>query len=143
MSDIGRSERRMRDERRAQVRSDQIEIRRLEVYAHHGVFESEKTQGQRFLLDLVLDADTHIPASTDDLGDAVDYARVVRDVARLVRSTRFNLLETLAARIVDHLLRIPRIAAASVRITKPDVVLDEKVGEVAVTVRRSRPIHLS
>jgi dihydroneopterin aldolase len=67
---------------------------------------------------------------------------VVREVADLVRSTRYNLLESLATHIVDHLLGIPRIAAASVRICKPDVELDEQVDEVAVTVRRSRPLHL-
>ena len=142
MSDIGWSERRMHHERRNQGRYDQIEIHGLEVFAHHGVYASEQSHGQRFRLDVVLDADAHIPARTDQLSDAVDYGRVVREVADLVRSTRYNLLESLATHIVDHLLGIPRIAAASVRICKPDVELDEQVDEVAVTVRRSRPLHL-
>jgi hypothetical protein len=37
---------------------------------------------------------------------------------------------------------MPRIAAAAVRITKPDLDLGEQVAEVAVTVRRARPTHL-
>jgi dihydroneopterin aldolase len=63
-------------------------------------------------------------------------------VAQLVRSTRYNLLEALASRVLDHLLDMPRVAAAAVRITKPDLDLGEHVAEVAVTVRRARPTHL-
>lgn len=142
MSDIGRSERRLRDQRRAEARWDQIEIHGLEVFAHHGVYEHERTEGQRFLLDITLDADAHIAARTDDLDDAVDYGKVAREIAAFVRETRFNLLETLATRIADRLLESSRIAAVSVHVTKPDVDLGETVDHVAVTVRRSRPMHL-
>ena len=123
MSDIGRSERRMREERRAVARSDQIEVHGLEVFAHHGVYDDEREHGQRFVIDLVLDVDTHIAARTDHLEDAVDYGEVARNVAQFVRSTRFDLLEALATRIADHVLRSPRVAT--------------------VTVRRARPLHLS
>jgi len=139
MSDIGRSERRLREQRRAVARPDQIEIRGLEVFAHHGVYQHEQIEGQRF----VLDADAHIAAHTDNLGDAVDYGKLTGEIAEFVRSTRFNLLETLATRIADRLLESPRIAAVSVRIAKPDVDLGEKVDHVAVKVSRSRPLHLS
>jgi dihydroneopterin aldolase len=142
MSDISRSERRMYDDRGVRSRPDQIEIHGLEVFAHHGVYDAEKERGQRFRLDVTLDVHMHIPAQTDHLSDAIDYARVVSDVADLVRSTRYNLLEALASRVVDHLLDIPRVAAAAVRVTKPDVQLGEQVDEVAVTVRRARPMHL-
>jgi len=142
VSDIGRSERRLRDQRRATARSDQIEIRGLEVFAHHGVYEHEQLEGQRFVVDIVLDADAHIPARTDHLDDAVDYGKMARETADFVRESRFNLLETLATRIVDRLLENPRIAAASVRVAKPDADLGEKVDQVAVTVRRARPMHL-
>ena len=143
MSDIGWSERRMQLEKQAGVsRSDQIEICGLEVFGYHGVYESEQATGQRFRLDILLDVDMHIPARTDELRDALDYARVVDDVAHLVRATRYRLLEALASRIADHLLDFPRVAAAAVRVTKPDVELNESVREVAVTVRRARPVHL-
>jgi dihydroneopterin aldolase len=144
MSDIGWSERRMQHDRQIGAsRSDQIEICGLEVFAYHGAYASEQVQGQRFRLDIVLDVDMHIAARTDELRDALDYSRVVDDVAHVVRATRFHLLEALASRIADHLLGYPRVAATVVRITKPDVELNESVSEVAVTVRRARPMHLS
>lgn len=144
MSDIEWSERRLQKDRQVGVsRSDQIDICGLEVFAHHGAYESEQAAGQRFRLDIVLDVDMHIPARTDELRDALDYSRVVDDVAHLVRATRYDLLEALASRVADHLLDYPRVAAAAVRISKPDVELNESVSEVAVTVRRTRPMHLS
>ena len=143
MSDIGWTERRVHDDRGSRGgRADQIEIRGLEVFAYHGVYEAEKEQGQRFRLDITLDVHLHIPAKTDHLSDAIDYSQVISEVADLVRSTRFNLLEALASRVADHLLGMPRVAAVAVRVTKPDVQLGEQVDEVAVTVRRMRPMHL-
>lgn len=140
MSDATRVQRSVGDRR---ARADQIEIRGLEVFAHHGVFAHEQREGQRFVLDLVLDVDTHIAARTDNIDDAVDYGAVARDIAGFVRDTRFDLIETLATRVADRLLAIPRVAAAGVRVAKPDVDLGESVDHVAVSIRRSRPTHLS
>lgn len=133
----------MREQRRSIARFDSIEIRGLAVFAYHGVFEHEKVDGQRFVLDLVLDVDTHIAARTDHLDDAVDYAGVARDVAAFVRDTRFDLIEALATRIADRLLERRRVAAVSVRVAKPDADLGEQVDHVAVTVHRTRPTHIT
>lgn len=143
MSEVGRSERRMREQRRAFARSDMIEIHGLEVFAHHGVYEQEQEDGQRFVLDVVLDVDTHIAARTDHLDDAVDYAQVARDIAAFVRDTRFDLIEALATRIADELLKKRRVAAVSVRVAKPDADIGEQVDHVAVTVHRTRPAHIT
>lgn len=124
-------------------RSDQIEILGLEVFAHHGVYEYERVDGQRFVLDVTLDADTHIAARTDDIADAIDYATLTTRVATLVRETRYDLLEALAARVAEELLAWPGVSAATVRVHKPDVELGERVMAVAVTVHRARPTHLT
>lgn len=143
MSDIGRFERRL-VERQAQLRpTDAIEVRGLRVFAYHGVLPQEREDGQPFVVDVLLETDTRIAARTDDLSDAIDYAALVRRVAELVQSTRFDLLEALAARVADDLLTISGVSCAHVRIHKPEVELDEHVEEVAVTVVRARPKHIS
>ena len=142
MSDIGRFERRLIDDRRISRPHDQIEIRGLRVYAHHGVHEREARDGQPFVLDVVLDMDSQIAARTDDLDDTIDYTELVGHVAEMVRSTRFNLIEALGAHIAEQLLKARRVAAVRVRVTKPEVELDEDVDAVAVTVYRARPVHV-
>ncbi|MBW3604312.1 MAG: dihydroneopterin aldolase [Actinobacteria bacterium] len=141
MSDIGRAERWLADDRGR--RADHVEIRGLRVDAHHGVHEKERREGQPFIVDVVLDIDTKIAARTDQLDDTIDYTQLVVDIAEIVRSTQFNLLEALAGHVADQLLRIPRVAAASVRICKPEVELAEPVDAVAVQVHRARPVHIT
>lgn len=142
MSDIGRSERRLVDDRRIVRPHDQIEIRGLRVHAHHGVHEHEIHDGQLFEVDVVLDMDLQIAARTDALDDTIDYAELVDRVAELVRSTRFSLIEALGAHIAEQLLSAPRVAAVRVTVTKPEIEFDEHVDGVAVTVHRVRPVHV-
>jgi dihydroneopterin aldolase len=142
VSDIGRFERRLIDDRRISRPHDQIEIRGLRVQGYHGVHGYEARDGQQFVVDLVLDMDTQIAARTDDLDDTIDYVELVSHVADMVRSTRFNLLEALGAHIAEQLLAARRVAGVRVTLTKPEVELDEDVDAVAVTVYRVRPVHV-
>lgn len=139
MSDVGWVERRAAETRR----SDEIEIRGLRVFGYHGVHPHEQQVGQPFLIDVVIGVDHQIAARTDDVDDTIDYADLVTVIADLVRSTRFNLLEALAANVADHLLGMPRVASARVRISKPEIELGEDVDAVAVTVHRARPVHIT
>lgn len=142
MSDIGRFERHLVEQQPPQRRTDAIEITGLRVFAHHGVHAEEQRDGQPFVVDVVLETDTRIAARTDDLSDAIDYATLVDRVADLVRSTRFDLLEALAAHVADDLLTVGGVSCVQVRIHKPEVGLDEQVDEVAVRVVRTRPRHI-
>lgn len=113
-----------------------VELRGLELQAHHGVEPEERERGQRFLFDIALDVpDT---ALSDRIDDAVDY----RDVARAVRAVsdgyRFTLLEALAGAVADELLARFDAERVRVRVRKPDVVLDPPVEWAAASVERSR-----
>jgi dihydroneopterin aldolase len=113
MSDIGRSERRLVDDRRVARLTDKIEVRGLRVHGHHGVYDQERATGQAFVLDVALDVDSQIAARTDNLDDTIDYARLIERIADLVRSTRFNLIEALGAHIADDLLTMRRVASTA------------------------------
>ena len=60
--------------------SDQLAVRGIEIHAHHGVFDFERRDGQKFLIDLVLDLDTSAAAAGDELAATVDYGALVADV---------------------------------------------------------------
>lgn len=142
VSDIGRSEHRLVDDRRPSRPPDQIEVRGLRVHAHHGVYPHEQRDGQEFVLDVVLDIDSQVAARTDDLDDTIDYTDLVAQIAELVRSTRFQLIEALGAHVADELLAVRRVSAVRVTVTKPEIAFDEQVDMVSVTVHRVRPVHL-
>jgi dihydroneopterin aldolase len=92
-----------------------VELHGLEVFGHHGVLESERREGQTFLFDVTLEVDE--PAS-DRVEDAVDYRDIAAKVEEISDSTRFQLIETLAAAVADALIEAFPVATASVTVRK-------------------------
>jgi dihydroneopterin aldolase len=101
--------------------TDRIELRGLRVLGVHGALAEEQTRAQPFELDLDVMADLSRAGTTDDLADTLDYGAIADAAARAVSTERFVLLERLAQRIAD------------------EVLLDERVDSVRVTVRKLRP----
>lgn len=115
-----------------------VELEGLELHAHHGVTDEERREGQRFLFDLRLDVSDDAAAASDRIEDAVDYREVVAVVQDVSDGQRFDLLEALAASVVDALLARFPVHRVRVRVRKPDVRLDVPVAWSAASVERAR-----
>ena len=98
-----------------------IVIKGLRELGVHGVLPEEQTRPQPFEVDVELTVDFVTAGESDALDDTVDYSAVAEAVSRVVRSERYQLLERLATRIAE--------------VCK----VDERVTEVAVTVRKLHP----
>ena len=114
-----------------------IEIEGLEVTGFHGATKREKKEGQPFLFDLYLIAHD-AGVRSDHLADTVDYTKVVERVRVICEGTRFNLIEALAAAVVDDLMDNFPISRARVRVRKPEVRLGLPVEFTAATIERTR-----
>lgn len=114
-----------------------ITINGVKVFAHHGVLPEEKERGQEFIIDaeIVLQEGA---ASSDDLGATVDYSEAAGAMADIATSTRYNLIETLAEKLLDHLLGLEWVRSASVTVKKPGAPLPVEAGWVGVTASRER-----
>ena len=66
-----------------------IRIKGLEIFAYHGVNPEEKENGQKFILDIAMQADISRAAQTDDLNETVNYAAVRKTVRRRWYAMRF------------------------------------------------------
>jgi dihydroneopterin aldolase len=98
----------------------QILIEKLDIYAYHGVFAEEERLGQRFWIDLVLDADLRSAAGSDDLSDTVDYGRAVAIASEAFTGHRFQLLEAAAKAMADALFAaFPPVTRIVVTLRKP------------------------
>ncbi|HVL98067.1 MAG TPA: dihydroneopterin aldolase [Egibacteraceae bacterium] len=117
---------------------DRIEISGLRAFGRHGVHPEEREHGQTFEVDLVVECDLSAAAVSDSLVDTVDYDALARRVAEGVTTTRFALLEALAAHLAGVVLAEPAVSAVEVRVSKPDLVLPVEVGDVSVVLRRAR-----
>ena len=118
-----------------------IELRGVELYGFHGVLETERQHGQRFLVDLDLELDDRVAqtaAASDSIEDAVDYRDIVDAVRDVSDARAYMLLEAFAAALAEMLLERFPLARVRVRVRKPDVVLASPVEHAAVVVERFR-----
>ena len=118
--------------------TDELSITGIECFAHHGVFDFEKREGQVFVVDLVLGIDTRPAAASDDLVDTVNYGTLVMDVKAAVESEPVDLIETVVQRIADVCLLDLRVEWARVTLHKPDAPIDATYSDVALTITRTR-----
>jgi dihydroneopterin aldolase len=111
-----------------------IELTAIELHAFHGVLEHERSEGQRFLVDVELDFTDLTAASSDRIEDAIDYRDVVAAVVEVSDGRAYHLLEAFALALADTLLSRFPVDRACVRVRKPDVALSRPVENAAVVV---------
>ena len=117
---------------------DELTVSGIECFAHHGVFDFERRDGQLFVVDLTLGFDTGPAAESGNLQDTVDYGSLVASVKSAVESDPVPLIETVAQRIAGVCLSDPRVQWARVTLHKPDAPIDATFADVALTITRKR-----
>jgi len=91
----------------------------LEFEGKHGVFEEERQIGNRFRLDVNIDADVGGSLSSDELADSIDYREMAKIIDTVSRRRHYRLIESFAAAIVDELLRrLPRACTIRLHLAK-------------------------
>lgn len=114
---------------------DAIHIEQLEVFAHIGVPDEERSQPQRLTISITLWPTRQCAELGDDIGRAVNYAAVCVETKEFVRNRSDRLIETLADALAVRLLAVFEIRRVTVELRKfilPDVQY------VSVTVTRER-----
>ena len=111
-----------------------IELTGMLIHGFHGALDWEREQGQNFLFDIELEVGE--AGASDKLEDAVDYRDVAACVKEVSDGRTYHLLEALASAVADELVARFPVEGVSVRVRKPDVVLDPPVTFAAVRVTR-------
>lgn len=79
-----------------------IELSGMRFFAYHGCLESERLEGNEFIVDFRCPAPVSKAAASDSIDDALDYSRVYGVIAAQMGHP-CNLLETVACRIAEAL----------------------------------------
>jgi len=117
---------------------DSIIAKGLTFTACHGVLPQEKTCAQQFVVDLILYLDLKAAGLHDDLKYSVDYSEVYEVVKNIVEGPTCNLLEALAEKIAQTLLKKFPIAEVEITLYKPQAPVKGKFDYFAVKIRRSK-----
>ena len=117
---------------------DRITITGITARGYHGVFDSERADGQDFTVDVALGVDTRKAAQGDDLTQTVDYSAVAEEVVAIIEGEPVNLIETLAERIATAALTRPRVRGVEVTVHKPQAPIAVPFADVTVMISRWR-----
>ena len=79
---------------------DALHISDLRVWAHVGVLDHERRDGQWFSLDLSMWLDLDDAARNDDLSRSADYSRAVQAVQSLANSLQCQTIEHFSERVL-------------------------------------------
>ena len=114
-----------------------IIIEEMEFYAFHGHYQEEQIVGNRFLVDLEMDADLTKPADSDNLDDAVNYQQAYQIIKNEMRRTKSNLLENIGKRILDALYaEMEGVEKASIRVRKLNPPMGGPIKSVGIKMSR-------
>jgi dihydroneopterin aldolase len=109
----------------------------IRIYPRIGTTPEERSSPQECHADLVIWGDFEAAASTDCLDKSVDYTRVLATIQQISMAQEYNLVETLAYRIVRKLLQEFPISRVSVKVRKRPENLRGQIDFVEVEVEES------
>jgi dihydroneopterin aldolase len=116
-----------------------IKIRKATFYGYHGVKAEEQSVGGKFEADVDIYTDFSKAAKEDSLTETIDYHKVYTFVYHLALDQKYYLIESLAVKIVQELLKeFKGIDKVAVRIRKNNPPLGGVVDHVEVEVIKER-----
>jgi dihydroneopterin aldolase len=116
---------------------DTIELVGMSFNGRHGVRPAERENAQEFKVDVELEADLAEAGRTDSLEETIDYRQVRAIAKQTIEGESVKLLETLATRIAEGILELPRIEAVTVRVAKRPASM-VPIEAAAVHIKRTR-----
>lgn len=108
---------------------NQIFITGLKLSAIIGCLPEEQKNPQPLLIDIVMSVEDFSAAKTDDIKHTIDYAVIAEMVTEHVKNHHYKLVETLAEKLTELLLKKFAITQVMIKVGKPQALsLAENAG---------------
>ena len=112
---------------RMKVRNRKILINNLIIQASVGVYEHEKQNKQKIIVNVELLLSNDSEPKQDNLESTQDYSQFRKCLIDIIQSQHFQLLEVLVEKIHSTLMINSYVLGAKVNISKPDIFNDCQV----------------
>ena len=117
--------------------SDQIRVTGIKAFGYHGVLPHEATEGQDFIVDLLITLDLRAVSLSDDLNETINYADLAQIAHDNIVGERVQLIERLAGRIAEEISSAySQITSVSVTVHKPHAPVTVDFEDISVTITR-------
>jgi len=109
------------------VRNRKILINNLIIQASIGVYEHEKINKQKIIVNVELLLSNDSEPKQDNLESTQDYSEFRKCLIDIIQSQHFQLLEILVEKIHSTLMKNSYVIGAKVNISKPNIFNDCEV----------------
>lgn len=116
---------------------DTVFIENISTQAIIGIHDFEKAAPQKLIISVEMGTDIRQAARTDDVQYALNYDAISRFIDDYVRSTSFELIETLAEYLVSALFQNFAMQTITLRLQKPGAIAYTQ--NVGLVITRERP----
>jgi dihydroneopterin aldolase len=118
---------------------DLISLNQMVFYAYHGVYDSEKELGQRFIINFSAELDYNQAAINDDLQLTVNYGEIYTIIEEVFQGKKYNLLESAAYNIIKQLFfNFSSLEFIEIEIIKPSVPIKGVLADASIKISRKR-----
>jgi dihydroneopterin aldolase len=100
-----------------------IKIKNLKIDTVIGVYEFEKKRKRPIILNFEIELHAQEVAD-DDLANTIDYDKVASIASEISTDYKYNLIETLAQKIIEQIMLDKKIKRCKLEIDKPKAVKD-------------------
>jgi len=117
--------------------SDQIRVTGIKAFGYHGVLPHEASEGQEFIVDLLITLDLRAVSLSDDLNETINYADLAQIAHDNIVGERVQLIERLAGRIAEEISSAySQITSVSVTVHKPHAPVTVDFEDISVSITR-------
>lgn len=117
---------------------DVIRLHNMTFYGYHGASSAERETGRRFEVDAELFFPVSRAARTDRLKNTIDYTKVYTCVEKVILQNHFTLLETVADRLAQSILKNFPIRKVTIRVRKKIPPIPGNLDHIEVELTRSK-----
>ncbi len=115
---------------------DIVFIEDLRIETIIGIYDWEREVKQTIALDIEMAADNTRPASTEKIEDALNYKAVAKRMIAFTEESKFQLVETLAERLVEIIMEEFSVPWCRLKLRKMGAVTGSK--SVGVIIERGQ-----
>ena len=87
-------------------------------YAYHGTSAAERKTGNRFEVDIMVEADLSKAGKSDKLTDTISYTRIYELTEEIFTSQKYNLIEKVGYLLADAIMAEFKPQKVNIRIRK-------------------------
>ena len=113
-----------------------IHIKNLRLRTIIGIHDWERDQLQDVIINIKFDYEGRYAIQRDRIADTVDYKKITKRIIDMVNESSFFLLDALAGRILDLVLKEEGVIHATVAVDKPHAL--RFADSVSITCSGSR-----